>query len=175
VDLVAHYVQDHLALSLGGVRLAERALRENEDAPVGEFLERFLAELREDRETLKQLAGRLGGSRSLVKEALAFGGELASRLKRNGRLLGYSPLSRVWELEALMSGTESRRGLWRVLARAQRKDPRLEGFDFERFEARARAHRDELDRQRVKAAELLLGVGKAPRGKAPRTAPEPAR
>jgi hypothetical protein len=175
-DLVAIYVQDHLALSLGGVRLAQRALRENRDGPFAEFLGRFAGEIQEDRDTLKVLAGRLGGARSYLKEAVVFAGELAGRLKLNGRLLGYSPLSRLWELEGLMAGTDSRRGLWKVLARAQKRDRRLEGFDFERLEARARAHREELDRLRTKAADLLLGAGgRTPRGRAERPAPEPAR
>lgn len=174
VDLVALYVQDHLALSLGGVRLAERALRENRDGPFGEFLGRFVGELQQDRDTLKELAARLGGARSTVKELVVFAGELVGRLKLNGRLLGYSPLSRVWELEGLMAGTDSRRGLWRLLARAQKKDPRLAGFDFARLEARARGHREELDRLRLLAAEVMLGAGRAG-GRAHRPASEPAR
>jgi hypothetical protein len=175
VDLIALYVQDHLALSLGGVRLAERALGENRDTPFGEFLARLLPELREDRETLKALATALGGARSTVKEALVFAGELVGRLKSNGRLLGYSPLSRVWELEGLMAGTESRRGLWRLLARAQKSDARLKAFDFARLEARARGHREELEKLRLEAADVMLGGGKAPRARGARPAPQPSR
>jgi hypothetical protein len=175
VDLIALYVQDHLALSLGGVRLAERALGENRDTPFGEFLARLIPELQEDRETLKALAAALGGARSPLKEALVFAGELVGRLKPNGRLLGYSPLSRLWELEGLMAGTESRRGLWKVLARAQKKDPRLEGFDFELLEARARTHREELEKMRLKAADALLGGGKVPTARATTSASEPGR
>jgi hypothetical protein len=49
-----------------------------------------------------------------------------------------------------MAGSESRRGLWKVLGTVRRSA--LDGFDFARLEERARGHRDQLDRQRVRAA-----------------------
>jgi hypothetical protein len=159
VDLLAIYVADHLALSLGGVRLARRALSENRGTPYGEFLDRFLPELEEDRAVLQDVARALGGARSALKEAAVVAGEYVARLKLNGKLFEYSDLSRVWELEGLMAGTESRRGLLKVLARARRKDARLQGFDFERLEERARQHREELERWRLKAADTAFGTG----------------
>lgn len=174
MDLLAIYVEDHLALSLGGVRLAKRALSENRGTPLAEFLGRFVQDIEEDRETLKDLARALGGARSTLKEAAVVVGEYAGRLKLNGRLFGYSALSRVWELEGLMAGTESRRGLWKLLVKAQKKDPRLAGFDFERFEERARRHREELERWRVRCAEEAFGA-KARKATAKTGAPAPAR
>ena len=174
MDLLAIYVEDHLALSLGGVRLAKRALSENRGTPVGAFLARLVTELEEDRETLKTIAHALGGGRSTVKEAAVVIGEYAGRLKLNGRLFGYSELSRVWELEGLMAGTESRRGLWKVLVKAQRKDPRLTRFDFDRLEERARRHREELERWRVRSAEEAFGQ-KGRKATARTTSPAAAR
>lgn len=173
MDLIALYVEDHLALSLGGIRLARRTLAENRGTPFASALEQLIPELEEDRDVLKDLLRALGRSRSVLKETAIVVGEYAGRLKLNGRLLGYSPLSRVWELEGLMAGTESRRGMWHALARLKRSDPRLEGFDFEALEARARRHREELERWRVHAADEAFGS--PPRRRARAAAPHPAR
>ncbi|WP_242346620.1 hypothetical protein [Anaeromyxobacter terrae] len=175
MDLIACYVEDHLALSLGGVRLARRALGENRGSSYAGLLERLLPELQEERELLRDVLRALGGSPSGLKEAAVMLGELAGRLKPNGRLLSYSPLSRVWELEALTAGSESRRGLWNALARAQRRDARLEGFDLEALEARARRQRDELERWRLRAADEAFGTAPRRRARSRSPAPQPAR
>jgi hypothetical protein len=175
VDLIAIYVEDHLALSLAGVRLARRCRAENAGTDLAAYLDRFIAEVEEDREVLKDVAGALGGARSTVKELLAAAGELAGRLKLNGRLLRYSDPSRLWELEALVAGSDSRRGLWKVLQRIGRKDPRLAGFTFEPLEERARAQREQLERFRVRAAESAFGPSARGRIRAAAAATEGAR
>jgi len=50
-----------------------------------------------------------------AKQFVAWTAEKAGRLKLNGRLLGYSPLSRVEELEALRLGVTGKRMLWIAL------------------------------------------------------------
>jgi hypothetical protein len=172
MELLAIYVQDHLALSLGGLRLARRCAAENEGTPLGAFLRRLIPELEEDRETLRDVARALGTGPSPLKETAAAVGELLGRLKPNGRVLGYSELSRVWELEALMAGTASRRGLWKLLQKLARKHAALRAYDLERLEGRARAHHEELERERVRAAELAFAARR--RGGA-REVSQPAR
>lgn len=155
-ELLFIYLEDHLALSRAGTRLARRCLAENEGTPLARFLGRLVRELEEDRETLREVASAVGAAPSVVKEVAAVVGEWVGRFKPNGRLLAYSELSRVWELEALMAGTESRRGMWSLLARTARRDPRLRGFDFERLEERASAHREELERHRLRAGQAAF-------------------
>lgn len=172
MDLLAIYLQDHLALALGGIRLARRCRDENRGTALGAALRRLVPELEEDRETLKRVAHALGAGPSAVKDLAAAAGELAGRLKPNGRLLGYSQLSRLWELEALMAGSDARRGLWTVLARRARRTPALRGFDFAALEARAAGHHDQLERLRVRAAEAAFA---APARRPRVAAPAPAR
>lgn len=168
MDLLPIYVEDHLALSLAGVRLARRCLGENRGSALGRWLERLVPELEEDRAVLADVAKALGSGRSVVKETAAALGEWLGRLKPNGRLVGYSELSRLWELEALGAGTDSRHGLWKLLARAARRDPRLRAFDFERLEERARHQRAELERHRVRAADAAFsGAERRARAGAP--------
>jgi hypothetical protein len=170
MDLLGIYVQDHLALSHAGLRLARRCEGENRGTALGAYLGRLVPELEEDRRTLVDVARAIGSGPSPLKELAAVVGELAGRLKPNGRIVGYSELSRVWELEGLMAGTDARRGLWKLLGRVARRSAALRPFDFERLEERARAHHEELERERVRAAEAAFAPrrrGAAGRASAP--------
>lgn len=77
----------------------------------------------------------LGISRDRVKPLLARLGERLGRLKPNGQLTGYSPLSRVLELEILSSMIGGKLQLWNALEQAFGKT--LNGFDFHALAARA--------------------------------------
>jgi hypothetical protein len=173
VNLLALYLQDHLTLSLAGLRIARRCERENRDHALGAYLAVLVRELEEDRRVVREALRALGGTPSVLKELAAVAGELLGRLKLNGRLLTYSPLSRLWEVEALLAGTDSRRGLWKVLARMARREPRLTGFTFELLEERTLAQREALERHRLRAAEEAFGPRPAlvPAGEAPAHAP----
>lgn len=109
------YVNDHRAGSTAGVALAKRIRDENAGNATGEALARIVTEIEEDAAFLDRLAAGFGVVRNPVKQLGAFVGERLSRLKMNGRLRSYSPLSRVLELEALMAGVDAKRNLWRSL------------------------------------------------------------
>ena len=101
--MLAIYLNDHLAGSTVGVELARRAAANNRKSAYGRFLEQLAAEIREDRETLLDIMRSLGVGIDRVKVSAAWAAEKLGRLKLNGRLLGYSPLSRLvglLELEA---------------------------------------------------------------------------
>lgn len=158
--LLGIYLQDHLALATAGIRLAQRCRAENRgDGDLARFLDRLVSELRQDRTLLTEVAHALGTRRDVVKEVAAVAGELVGRLKPNGRILTYSALSRVWELEALMAGTLSRRTLWQTLARLQPREPRLQGFGFDALAERAAAQRDALEAHHHRAADQAFRPG----------------
>ena len=113
--LLGIYLNDHLAGATLGVELARRVRRANEGTGYGEFLDRLCAEIEEDRAELEALMKRLGVGRDRIKVGAAWAAEKAGRLKLNGQLHGYAPLSRVEELEALMLGVEGKLALWRGL------------------------------------------------------------
>jgi hypothetical protein len=89
-----------------------------------------------------------------LKSIAARVAERLGRLKLNGSIVSYSPLSRLVELEGLSIGVEGKRLLWKVLA--ERRDPALADFDFEALIARAESQRDRLEQLRLEAAELAL-------------------
>jgi hypothetical protein len=97
---LAIYLNDHLAGATAGVELARRLRASNEGDPeLGPALAEVCADIEADRETLKAAMDRLGVGQSKLKPLAAVLGERLGRLKLNGQLWGYSPLSRLYELE----------------------------------------------------------------------------
>jgi len=152
--LLAIYLNDHLAGATLGVELALRAARENTGSELGVFLgEVLLPEIREDRQTLEALMGRLGVARSRAKVAAAWAAEKAGRLKLNGEPTRYSPLSRLLELEGLAAGIEGKRAFWLALAATvDNGEDDIEGFDFRALAERAASQRERLETHRRAAA-----------------------
>jgi hypothetical protein len=157
--LLGIYLNDHLGGANGGLALARRCAAENRGNPVGDVLAKLLPELEEDRAVLHQALVALGQQVDLLKAAGGWAVEKVSRLKLNGRLLGYSPLSRLVELEGLRVGTEGRMAMWQVLTRLQPAEPRLARFDFARLSERARRQQGQLEQLRLAAAELAFRGG----------------
>jgi hypothetical protein len=153
---LAIYLNDHLAGSVVGTELVKRALRENRGSPFDEILAWLLGQILEDRATLERLMDELGISKSRVKRTLAFALERVGRLKLNGQLRGYSPLSRLVELEGLMLGVTGKRALWVALENVSGTEPKLRELDFGELRRRADEQLTALERQRVEAARLAF-------------------
>jgi len=113
--MLAIYLRDHYAGSTAGLALVRRCRQSNRGNPWGRGLAPIEAEIEEDRLTLESVMGSLGVEPSPVKSAFAAIGERFARLKSNGRLIGYTPLSRLIELETLAAGIATKRKLWRTL------------------------------------------------------------
>ena len=156
---LAIYLNDHLAGSTAGRDLARRAAGANEGNEYGEFLARLAAEIEEDRQELLDLMDRLGIGTDYPKVAAAWTMEKLGRLKLNGQLTGYSPLSRLVELEGLLAGVQGKRALWMALREAAARDTRLDEADLERLVRRADEQIEGLRRHHGNAArEALSGA-----------------
>ena len=156
--LLGIYLNDHLAGATVGVELVRRARRNNSGTEFGRFLEGLERELEEDRRALEQVIERLGFRPSSAKRAAAVVAERAGRLKLNGQITGYSPLSRVLELEGLTIGIAGKRSLWRNLRDAADVADRLDGIDLDRLLSRAESQLERLEDQRVEAARRAFGT-----------------
>jgi len=140
--LLSIYLNDHLAGATVGVELARRLRASNDDEPYfGSPLAELCAEIEADRESLEEAMERLDISRSKVKPAAAWAGEKLGRLKLNGQLMGYSPLSRLVELELLLIGITGKLRMWKSLEQS-RGDL---GVDFGRLAERAQRQRDKVE------------------------------
>jgi hypothetical protein len=151
-QLLEIYLADHLAASAAGVALARRSARSNVGTALGETLRRLTAEIEDDRRTLQAIVAELGFRESKAKEAVAWFGEKVGRLKLNGQLRGYSPLSRVLELEALSVGVAGKLALWQSLQSVPALSARLPDCDLDQLAERARRQRAEIEAHRLEAA-----------------------
>ena len=154
--LLGIYLNDQLALGVAGRELARRAASENTDSELGAFLDRLAREVTEDVDTLEAVMQRLEIPLSRMKRPLALVAERVGRLKPNGQLRGYSPLSRFLELESLALGLDGKKLLWANLRDVAQVADRLVGVDFDALIERAARQREELEPFRVAAGRESL-------------------
>ncbi|MFL5842299.1 MAG: hypothetical protein ACJ77Z_17770 [Thermoleophilaceae bacterium] len=155
-ELLPIYLNDHLAGSTFGRDLARRAAGANRDTELGGFLAELASQIEADRALLKDVMARLDVSEDTIKVSAGWLAEKFGRLKLNGRLTEYSPLSRVLELEGLALGVRGKLSLWRTLAAAAPDEPRIVDVDFVHLIERAEAQLAGIDAHHARAAELML-------------------
>lgn len=152
---LAIYLNDHLAGSTLGLELAKRAAGSNEESSYGAALAALTIEIEEDRDALLRLIEHLGFREDHLKVTGGWIAEKLGRLKLNGSLLEYSPLSRLIELEGLYLGVTGKLSLWENL-RASLGD-RVGDVDLAELAARADSQRTSLGDLRTQAAAEALG------------------
>lgn len=150
-QLLGIYMNDQLAMGVVWREVAKRSAGSNEGTALGEAVDRVATQIAEDVETFEQLMDRLGIGQSRVKGTLAVAGERVGRLKLNGRLFSYSPLSRFVELDFLAAGIEGKRILWANLRDFAGLAERLPDVDFDHLIERAEGQRAELEPFRAQA------------------------
>jgi hypothetical protein len=148
------YLQDHFAGATGGLELARRAVGSNEGTPLGDFLERLAAEIEEDRETLREIMAALGIGEDRLKTAFGWGAEKIGRLKPNGQLTGYSPLSRLVELEGLHVGINGKLSGFQSLRAVFGEE--VAGRNLDGLISRAQRYVEELEEFRLEAARVAF-------------------
>jgi hypothetical protein len=146
--LLATYLNDHLAGATAGRELARRAAANNNGSPLGQFLAVLAQEVDEDRDALLALMGELQISTDRVKVLGGWAAEKLARLKPNGRLLSYSPLSRLLEIEGLLLGVRGKLALWQALEVIQPHEPGLATTDLAALAQRAERQLSELEQRR---------------------------
>lgn len=156
MGLLAIYLNDHLSGSTVGVELAQRAAANNRGSGYGRFLDELAAEIRSDRESLLEIMRSLQVGVDRVKVSAAWAAEKLGRLKLNGRIRGYSPLSRVVELEALTLGVSGKLALWRALDQLEPDRPELSRAKLLELIARAERQLRSLEEQRRNAVADAL-------------------
>jgi hypothetical protein len=151
--LLRIYLSDHRAAAGAGAARAKRFAEANADsflvAAAGDVQRQIAADVA----VLDEILDRFGCSPSWWKLVAARAVEVAGRFKLNGRVRGYSPLSRLIELEALVSGIVAKESLWQTLALVQPQRSELNGFDFDELQRRAMQQRMQLDEHRQTTVE----------------------
>jgi Ser/Thr protein kinase RdoA (MazF antagonist) len=151
LDRLSTYLNDHYAASVAAVELSRRSAGANRGTALGKALERLTAEIEEDRASLRTIMDGLGVGTDPTKSTGAWLAEKLGRLKLNGSLISYSPLSRLEELEVLALGVEGKLRLWRTLER--QTDRELEETDLRALITRARSQLERLEQYRLDAVD----------------------
>jgi hypothetical protein len=155
--LLAIYLNDHLAAATAAREVARRSAASNRNSSYGEFLEQLAGEIEQDRRSLMEIMRSLEIRIDVVKTLGGWGAEKLGRFKLNGRLIGYSPLSRVVELEVLTLGVHGKLGLWRALERIEPDHPPLAAAGLPGLVARAERQLEQLESNRLRAVAEALG------------------
>jgi hypothetical protein len=158
---LAIYMNDQLALGVLWREVARRSSRANHGTDAGEALGRVAQAIAEDVETFEDIMQRTGIPKTPAKPVLAMAGERLGRLKLNGRLRGYSPLSRFEELDFLIMGIDGKVVLWTNLRDHAGLGARLPDVDFDGLVDRARQQRALLEPFHAEAGREALGGGGA--------------
>ena len=98
----------------------------------------------------------MGVAPQTFKVAAAWMAERVGRLKPNGQLTGYSPLSRLIEIEGLLALVRGARSMWLALARLD--DRRLRGLDLLERAERAERHMADLERMELGFVPEAIGT-----------------
>jgi hypothetical protein len=154
--LLSIYLNDHMAASAGAAALAGRVAASNRGTAYGQTLAELKTEIEEDRAALALIMQRLGVGTDRVKSATAWTAEKLGRLKLNGQITGYSPLSRLEEIEILTLGVTGKLLLWEALRAASPAG--VPESELAELIDRARSQRRRLDRLRRRAAGDALGL-----------------
>lgn len=157
--LLGIYLDDHVALLVGGCELVRRTLRAATEPRVRSFLERLLPELRDDRAAAARAAQTAGRSPSRLKQRLAWVAEKAGRAKLNGTVTSRSPLSLLVELEGIAAVLGISAARWRTLERVGPEE--LRG-DAARRASRAAERLTELEELRLGVVEGVFAVETTP-------------
>jgi hypothetical protein len=150
--LVRIYLQDHHAGSTTGLELARRIRGNNEGNDYGEAMAPIVDQIAADKKTLESIMDDLGFGSDTIKDVGAWMLEKVGRLKMNGQITGYSPLSRVVELEGLMTGITGKISLWAALLQIAPDEPRLDAAHLERLRERGESQRTTVEELRKRAA-----------------------
>jgi hypothetical protein len=150
--LLRIYLQDHLAGATFGLELVRRAGGANEGTEYGEPLAKLADDIEADRRSLESIMDDLGFGADRAKNVGFWVAEKAGRLKLNGQLSGYSPLSRMIELEGLITGVNAKRSLWQSLIDVSDDVPELDAERLQRLRERAEQQLETLHGLRARAA-----------------------
>jgi hypothetical protein len=152
-SLLGIYLKDQLAMGVLWRELARRAQGHNRGTDLGDALDRVALGIAQDVDTFESVMRELGIRPDPVKTTFATVAERFGRLKLNGRIGSYSPLSRFEELEFLTMGIDGKKQMWVTLRDLAALGSRLPEVDFDGLIARAEGQRAELEPYRVRSGQ----------------------
>ena len=158
-DPLVTYLEDHKAGAGVAISLLKKMKADSQDESLSQFAANILAGVEEDEETLQNIANKIGSGSNMIKEATAWLGEKASRVKLGAGMSG--DFGTFEALEFLALGVQGKLHLWYALEVVAVTDARLRGIDFKTLIARAEEQYSKVEDRRLALAAIALRPTKA--------------
>ncbi|MCZ2848917.1 hypothetical protein [Modestobacter sp. VKM Ac-2978] len=156
-ELLAVYVNDHIAAAAGGVELVSRMIGVHRGTEYERPLRELLDELRDEKAAIIGVAQALGFPVRQYKQWASWVAEKASRGKLNGHLLSRSPSSDLIEFEFLASAVRGKRSGFETLRIAAVADSRIDAELLDRLIQQANRQHDWVTEVRRDVAARVFG------------------
>ncbi|MGI9016030.1 MAG: hypothetical protein ACR2HR_02810 [Euzebya sp.] len=155
-QLLAAYLNDHLAGSMAGRELASACAAENEGTDLGAFLSDLHLQIKQDQSTLQDIMSRLGVATDPLKEVGGWVLQKMGSLRFSTSLTGSAHLSNLMQLETLAMGIQGKLCLWQALRDRTDVASELDGIDLADLVDRAERQLRELQEPRLNQAAHAL-------------------
>ncbi|BCL24872.1 hypothetical protein [Streptomyces tuirus] len=155
-SLLGIYLNDHLAGATAATARVHHLVRSCGGTPLADAVAPVAAEIAEDRRSLLRIMRRLDVPVRRYKVYAGRAAEQVGRLKSNGSLVRRSPLSTLWELEALALGVEGKLAGWETLRDLSATDTRLDPRELDELIERARRQHATLEGLRHRQVEVAF-------------------
>jgi hypothetical protein len=149
-DVLAIYLNDHLAGSVGAIEMIERLIKAHEGKPIEQFFKELHVDVRSDQDELRRLMSVLNVEESSTRKAGAWVIEKLSRPKLG--LVGNDETTNLGlfqALEGLVLGIRGKEALWCALEMAAAGWPQLERLDLKRLKDRAINQGERVEAKRL--------------------------
>ena len=153
-DPLVTYLEDHKAGAGAAISLLKKMKAGSDDESLSQFAANILAGVEEDEDTLQNLAKKIGTGSNIMKEATAWVGEKASRIKLGVATSG--DFGTFEALEFLVLGIQGKLHLWYALEVVAVTDARLRDLDFKTLIARAEEQYSKVEERRLALAAIAL-------------------
>jgi hypothetical protein len=158
-DPLVTYLEDHKAGAGLAIGLLQAMKARHDDQSLSQFAGSILVGIEEDEETLRILAQKIGTGSNILKEAAAWVGEKASRVKLGAGSSG--DFGTFEALEFLSLGIQGKLSLWHALQVVAVSDDRLRGLDFKTLISRAETQYAKVEERRLALATTAFGQPKS--------------
>jgi hypothetical protein len=155
-DILAIYLNDHLAGSVAALELVDRLRRLSQGTDRQALFLSLRKEIEEDQQIVKLLLRSMGGKESKIRKAAAWLTEKMGEAKLELDDSGNGQLRLLEALETLGLGIQGKLGLWRALSVASSQEPELGALDLPRLERRALDQLARVEMQRLQVARAAF-------------------
>ena len=157
-DILATYLNDHLAGSVAALELVDRLRRLSQGTDREQLFLSLGQEIEEDQQIVKRVLQSVGGKESKVRKAAAWLAEKVGEAKLELDDSGSGQLRLIEALETLGLGIQGKMGLWRALSAASSQDAEIGKLDLARLERRARDQFERVEAERLLVAKAAFGL-----------------